>query len=91
MLDRRLGSSRTEFARLFDRTLMAVSVSIQRQAGSRGSSACRRRVRRQLGANADHSRFVVVDAPQRTAETFRVLTNWQGGSSFDWQFEFSNG
>lgn len=26
----------------------------------------------------DHTRFVVVDDPDGTAQTFRVLTNWQG-------------
>ena len=28
--------------------------------------------------SADHTRFVVVNDPDGTAQTFRVLTNWQG-------------
>ena len=29
-------------------------------------------------ATADHTRFIVVDDPHGAAQTFRVLTNWQG-------------
>ena len=69
-----------------DRTLTAVSVSMQGQTVSLGKAVPLFRLPADAGgsganwgANADHSKFVVVDTPQRTTETFRVLTNWQGG------------
>ena len=69
-----------------DRTVMAVSVSVQGQAVSLGKAVRLFRLPADAGgsganwgANNDHTKFVVVDTPQRTAETFRVLTNWQGG------------
>ena len=67
-----------------DRTLMSVSVTVTGNAVSIGKPVGLFRVRADAGgwgsswtANADHSKFVVVDAPHGTAQTFRVLTNWR--------------
>jgi Tol biopolymer transport system component len=68
-----------------DRTLMAVSVTINGNAVSLGKPARLFRIPADAGgsgsnwtASADHTRFVVVDNPHGSTETFRVLTNWQG-------------
>jgi len=68
-----------------DRMLMAVSVTIHGDAVSLGKPAPLFRLPADAGGwgsnwtgSADHTRFVVVDDPDATAQTFRVLTNWQG-------------
>jgi len=68
-----------------DRTLMAVSVTIHGDAVSLGKPARLFRIPADAGGSgsnwtgsADHTRFVVVNDPDGTAQTFRVLTNWQG-------------
>jgi hypothetical protein len=71
-----------------DRTLMAVSLTINGNAVSLGKPARLFRIPADAGgsgsnwtASGDHTRFVVVDNPHGTAETFRVLTNWQGSAA----------
>jgi Tol biopolymer transport system component len=66
-----------------DRTIMAVSVSTAGEGVSTGKPVALFRVAADAGgwganwtATADHTRFVAVDAPHGTAQTFRVLTNW---------------
>jgi eukaryotic-like serine/threonine-protein kinase len=66
-----------------DRTLMAVSVTISGNAVSLGKPARLFRLPADAGgwgsswtANPDHTRFVAVNDPDGTAQTFRVLTNW---------------
>ena len=70
-----------------DRTLTAVSVLMQGQTVSLGKAVRLFRLPADAGgsganwgANADHSKFVVVDTPQRSVDTFRVLTNWQSAA-----------
>jgi len=66
-----------------DRFLMSVSVTITGSAVTLGKPVPLFRVDADAGgwgsnwtANADHTKFVVVDAPQAKGQTFRVLTNW---------------
>jgi len=67
-----------------DRTLMSVSVTVTGNTVSIGKPVRLFRVPVDAGgwgaswtSNADHSKFVVVDAPNGTAQTFRVLTHWR--------------
>jgi Tol biopolymer transport system component len=66
-----------------DRFLMSVSVTITGSAVTLGKPVPLFRVDADAGgwgsnwtANADHTKFVVVDAPHAKGQTFRVLTNW---------------
>jgi eukaryotic-like serine/threonine-protein kinase len=65
-----------------DRTIMSVSLSIDGEAVATGKPVPLFRIPADAGgwgsnwtATADHSRFVVVEAPNGTAQTFRVLTD----------------
>ncbi len=67
-----------------DRTIMAVGVSITGDAVSTGKPVPLFRLPADAGgwganwtASADHTRFIVVDAPHGGAQAFRVLTNWR--------------
>jgi Tol biopolymer transport system component len=67
-----------------DRMLMAVSVTMTGDAVSLGKPVPLFSLRADAGgwgaswtSNADHTKFVVVDAAHRSAQTFRVLTNWR--------------
>jgi hypothetical protein len=67
-----------------DRTIMAVSVSTDGEGVSTGKPVALFRVGADAGgwgaswtATADHTKFVAVDAPHGTAQTFRVLTRWE--------------
>ena len=67
-----------------DRTLMAVSVTVNGNAVSLGKPVRLFRLPGDAGgsgsnwtADADHTRFIVVDDPRAVAQTFRVLTNWR--------------
>jgi Tol biopolymer transport system component/tRNA A-37 threonylcarbamoyl transferase component Bud32 len=66
-----------------DRFLMSVSVTITGSAVTLGKPAPLFRVAADAGGwgsnwtvNADHTKFVVVEAPHAKGQTFRVLTNW---------------
>ena len=66
-----------------DRTVMAVSLSMAGEAVATGKPVALFRLPVDAGgwganwtATTDHTRFVVIDAPNGTAQTFRVLTNW---------------
>jgi Tol biopolymer transport system component len=68
-----------------DRTLMAASVLINGNAVSIGKPGRLFRLPADAGGSgsswtvtADHTRFIAVDDPHGAAQTFRVLTNWQG-------------
>jgi Tol biopolymer transport system component/tRNA A-37 threonylcarbamoyl transferase component Bud32 len=66
-----------------DRFLMSVSVTITGTAVTLGKPVPLFRIAADAGGwgsnwavNADHTKFVVVDAPHAKGQTFKVLTNW---------------
>jgi serine/threonine-protein kinase len=68
-----------------DSTLMAVSVTIAGSAGSLGKPSPLFKVPADAGGwgsnwdvTADHTKFVVVEAPRAAGQRFRVLTDWGG-------------
>ena len=68
-----------------DSMLMAVSVTIAGSAVSVGKPSPLFKVTADAGgwgsnwdATADHTKFVVVEAPRAAGQHFRVLTNWSG-------------
>ncbi len=67
-----------------DRAIMAVSVTIAGNSVSLGKPVELFRVHADAGGsgtnwtpNRDHTRFVVVEAPNEIGQTFRVLTRWR--------------
>jgi Tol biopolymer transport system component len=68
-----------------DRTLMAVSVTLAGSAVSLGKPSPLFKVPADAGGwgsnwavTADHTQFVVVEAPRAAGQRFRVLTDWIG-------------
>ena len=69
-----------------DGTIMAVAVTIAGSAVTLGKPTPLFQVPADAGGwgsswvpAADHSKFVVVEAPHATSQRFRVLTNWRAG------------
>lgn len=67
-----------------DRTIRAVGVTIAGDAVSIGKPVPLFRIPADAGgwganwtANSDHTKFVAVDSPHGSRQTFRVLTNWR--------------